>query len=249
MNWSNKFLGIAELVIAFLSLIGVVITFYVNRHKSTLLEVKTVSELELTRPLNVEHLSSIYMFYDSIPVEHLWQSSFVITNIGETALYGSGFDNKSIKGDKLLYRLLNCEKVLSIELMGTNADVSIGNNSLNFSQWRPSEYVELRILSDGASAPELQISDRDIIDGKVIYTKYSPNDSSQPRKLVDRFPSTFSKVLWWIVIIFEVILFIALLIAGVSQYTKAPDRATQISTIIVWTVVLALMFAPLLWMF
>ena len=140
-----------------------ILQFVNDRHKPTILEIKTISGIELTRPLNVEHLSSTYLYFDSIPVEHLWQSSYVITNIGGTSLYGKGFDVKNIKGDALLFHLANCEKILSIELIKTNAGICLQDKSLQFSQWRPNEYVEIRIISDGPTFPELQIDERDII--------------------------------------------------------------------------------------
>ena len=101
MSWS-KFVKIAGFVISVLSLVFAALTFYYNREKTTLLEINRVNDFELTKPLNIKNLSSIYM-YDSIPVEHLWQSSFVITNKGETTIYGEGFETKRsvvrLKGD------------------------------------------------------------------------------------------------------------------------------------------------------
>jgi hypothetical protein len=45
---------------AILIVLGV-LQFINDRHKTTILEVKTISEIELTRPLNVDHLSSTYL--------------------------------------------------------------------------------------------------------------------------------------------------------------------------------------------
>lgn len=249
MNENTKFRNIAEIVMIFLTVVGLGITWYSNRHKSTLLEIKTISDIELTRPLNVAHLSSTYFYDDSIPVEHLWQSSFVITNIGENTLYGNGFENRTIKEDALLFQLKNCKRVLSIEVVDNNADVSLCNKSLHFSQWRPNEYVELRIISDGPMAPEFLINERDIKEGKVIYAKYSPEEKLVVKRLVDFLPLPLYKALWWVIIIFELLLLLFLLITGIQQYVKTKDKVTRITTVIVWIVFLVLMFAPLLWMF
>ena len=165
MNWNYKFWTIAGVLIGFLSFVGLCITLYLNRQKSTILEVKTISNVELTRPLNVNHLSSSYFFDDTIPVEHLWQSSVVITNIGETTLYGEGFDSKNIKGESLSIQLNNCDNLLSVEKVDGYSDVFLQKGALCFSQWRPNEYVELRILADGPEAPSLQINERDIKEG------------------------------------------------------------------------------------
>lgn len=230
MNENNKFRTVAEVVMIFLTIVGLGITWYSNRHKSTILEIKTISDLELTRPLNVEHLSSTYFYDDSIPVQHLWQSSFVITNIGENILFGNGFESKTIKEDALLFQLKNCERVLSIEIIDNNADVSLQNSSIHFSQWRPNEYVELRIISDGPTAPELLINERDIKEGQVVYTKYSPEEKPVVKRWVDYLPLSLYKALWWVVIIFEVLLLLFLMITGIQQYIKTEDKVTRIST-------------------
>lgn len=226
-----------------------ILQFVNDRHKPTILEIKTISGIELTRPLNVEHLSSTYLYFDSIPVEHLWQSSYVITNIGGTSLYGKGFDVKNIKGDALLFHLANCEKILSIELIKTNAGICLQDKSLQFSQWRPNEYVEIRIISDGPTFPELQIDERDIIDGKVMYAKYSLEERTIKKRLVDNLPETSYKVLWWVVVIFYIIIALVSIGAAVQQYKNAEDKTARTITLVVWIVSYVFMLAPLLWMF
>ena len=223
--------------------------FFNDRHRPTILEIKTISEIELTRPLNVDHLSSTYLYYDSIPVEHLWQSSFVITNIGGTSLYGKGFDIKNIKGDALCFQLANCEKILSIESVDNNAGICIQDQSLRFTQWRPNEYIEIRIISDGPTSPELQIDERDIVDGKVLYAKYSPDEIPVEKRLVDYLSKTTYKVLWWVVLIFYIILALFSIGAAVQQYKNADNKTTRTITLVVWIVLFIFMLAPLLWMF
>lgn len=249
MNGNNKYRIIAEIVMILLTSVGAGMTWYFNRHQSTILEVKTISEVELTRPLNVDHLSSTYLYDDSIPVEHLWQSTFVVTNIGETTLYGKGFNDKSIKEDALLFKLKNCDKLLSIEAAENNADITLHNQSLYFSQWRPNEYIELRILADGSNFPELQINERDIKEGQVVYSKYSPEEKPVVKRWIDHLPLSLSKALWWVVIIFYVIIAIFSMISAVRQYRKAEDKTTRTITLVVWIITFIFMLAPLLWMF
>lgn len=248
MNNSNKFWTIAGVVLTFLSFVGLCITLYENRHKPTILEIKTISEIELTRPLNVEHLSSSYL-YDSIPVEHLWQSSFVITNTGEMTLYGEGFEDKNIKGESLQIHLVNCDNLLSIEKVDGNTDATLQDKSLRFNQWRPNEYIELRILADGHEAPELQINEREIKEGEIIYTKYSPEEKPVVKRWIDHLPLSLSKALWWVVIIFYIIIAIFSMISAVQQYRKAEDKTTRTITLVVWIITFIFMLAPLLWMF
>jgi len=248
MNNSNKFWTIAGVVLAFLSFVGLCITLYENRNKPTILEIKTISEIELTRPLNVEHLSSSYL-YDSIPVEHLWQSSFVITNTGETTLYGEGFEEKNIKGKSLLIHLKNCDNLLSIESVEGNTDVFLLNGSLYFSQWRPNEYVEIKVLADGPRAPELQVNERDIKEGNVIYTKYSPEEKLAVKRWIDHLPMSVSKALWWVVLGVYILMFILSIINLIIQYQQAEDKTTKNIIIVVGIIANIFLSAPLLWMF
>lgn len=249
MKIDNKIWTVAGVIVGFLSFIGLVITLYVNRQKSTILEIKTISDVELTRPLNVDHLSSSYFFDDTIPVEHLWQSSYVITNVGETTLYGEGFDDKNIKGKALLIHLVKCDNLLSIEIVDENTDAFLQNKSFCFSQWRPNEYVELRVLADGPEAPELQINERDIKEGKVIYTKYSPEEKPVVKRWIDHLPLSLSKALWWVVLFFYILISIFSIISAVGQYRRAENKISRTTTLIVWIVTFIFMLAPLLWMF
>lgn len=248
MKNSNNFWTIAGVIVGILSFVGFCINWYENRHKPTILEIKTISEIELTRPLNVEHLSSSYL-YDSIPVEHLWQSSFVITNTGEMTLYGEGFEDKNIKGESLQIHLVNCDNLLSIEKVDGNTDATLQDKSLRFNQWRPNEYIELRILADGHEAPELQINEREIKEGEIFYTKYSPEEKPVVKRWIDHLPLSLSKALWWVVIIFYIIIAIFSMISAVQQYRKAEDKTTRTITLVVWIITFIFILAPLLWMF
>ena len=250
MKIDNKFWTIAGFVIGLLSLVFAGITFHINREKSTSLEVKRVSDIELTKPLNVDRLSSTYYYDDSIPVKHLWQYSFVITNTGEQTLFGRGLPLRNIREDALKLHFSNANNILAIELIDTNTEMSLVCDSLLlFSQWRPKEYVELRLLSDGSLPADLIINEYDIQNSTISYTKYSPEEKVTQRRFVDRFPYALYKALWWVVIIFDAIFIVFLAIVAATQYKQTKDKVVKISTIIVWGVVLCLMFAPLMWMF
>lgn len=247
---NNKFWTIAGTIIGFLSLLFAGISFYLNREKETSLEVKRVSDIELTKPLKVQGLSSTYIYNDTIPVEHLWQSSFVITNIGEQTLYGKGFPSRNIKEDVLKLHFSNTSGILVIELMDTNTDISLLHDSLLlFSQWKPHEYAEIKILSDGPLPPDIMINEYDIQNGTIIYTEYSPKEKIANQRFVDIFPYALYKALWWVIMIFDAVILLCLVIAGVKQYRQAKDKITKCVTIVIWSIVLFLMFAPLMWMF
>lgn len=225
---------------------------YYNRTKSTALEIKKINEIELTRPLEVDKLTSIYL-YDSIPVEHLWQVSFVIKNTGDVTLLGEGFENKNIRGNAIALHITNCEKLLSIDVINTNTDAVLQeDHSLKFTQWRPSEYVELMLLSDGSVAPDMVISDRDIPNVSITKVMYSPEEQLVQKKMVDRWSKGLKSTLWWITIVIEIISFIILFLACVMpviQSKNAKERKENASSFLIclWIVILVLL--PMLWMF
>ena len=250
MHISNKFWTIAGFIIGVLSLIFAGVSFYLNREKSTSLEIKRVSDIELTKPLNVEGLSSTYFYEDTIFVEHLWQSSFVITNTGEQTLYGKGFPSRNIREDVLKLHLSQNNSILAVKIIDTNTDIFLQCDSLLvFSQWRPKEFVEIRILSNGSSAPNIHINANDIQNSTITYTKYSPEEKVTKKRFVDKFPYSLYQAIWWVVIIFETILFLSLFVIGVKQSYQEKTKVCKITTIVLWIIVLFLMFAPVMWMF
>lgn len=226
------------------------LALYFNREKVTILEIKKINKIELTRPLNVDRLSSTYMYDDSIPVEHLWQTSYVIKNTGETTIYGEGFDNKTIRGNSLKLHIRNCSHLLSLDITETNMEARlICCDSLYFTQWRPNEYVELLLLSDGPSAPEITISDRDIQDVKISNVTYSPEEQLVKQRLMDKLPRSLTNALWWITLIVDSFLLLLLLIEGVMQAIKEKskkERAKDIYLIICIAIWAAMLFV---WMF
>lgn len=225
---------------------------YNNRTKSTALEIKKINEIELTRPFEVDRLTSTYL-YDSIPVEHLWQVSYVIKNTGDVTLLGEGFDNKNIRGNAIALHIYNCEKLLSIDVINTNTDAVLQeDHSLKFNQWRPNEYVELMLLSDGSVAPDVAISDRDIPNVSITKVMYSPEEQLVQEKMVDRWSKGLKSTLWWITIVVEVISFILLFLSCIMpiiQSKNAKERKENTSSIWICLWIAILVLLPMLWMF
>lgn len=226
------------------------LTLYFNREKVTILEIKKINEIELTRPLNVERLSSTYLYDDSIPVEHLWQTSYVIKNTGETTIYGEGFDNKTIRGNSLKLHIRNCSHLLSLDITETNMEARLKCcDSLYFTQWRPNEYVEMLLLSDGPSAPEVTISDRDIQDAKISNVTYSPEEQLVKQRLMDKLPKSLTKALWWVTLVLNSLLLLFVMIGGtmLAIQEKSKKEKTKdvylILCIVIWA---AMLF---IWMF
>lgn len=247
MNVDNKFWTIAGFVVGLLSLVFAGVSYYFNREKSTSLEIKRVGDVELTKPLNVDKLSSLYFYDDSIPVQHLWQSTFVLTNCGEQTLLGKGFTARNIREDALKLHFSNSH-ILSLEVVTTNSDISLIGDALLFSQWKPKEYVELKVLSDGSTAPDMSINEYDIQNGTVIYTKYSPDEKEMKRSIADRLPYAATQGLWWVTIIYFTLMLLYFLIKGTKEYRKQQGKIAKVAFVVIWVIMIALLYAPLLWM-
>lgn len=249
MNFNSKFWTVAGVIVPTVALILTILTLYVSREKKTSLEVKKISDTELTRPLNVAKLSSTYL-YDSIPVEHLWQTSYVIKNTGENTLYGEGFDSKNICGNYIKLHIQNSDKLLSIKITDTNADASlVSDSSLKFTQWRPNEYVELLLLSDGPEAPEIIINDRDIQNATISYVLYSPKEQLVEQRMMDKLPRALNSALWWFVIIIDFLLLLIMIYGVVDGIIQAVNKKSKASNIIpfIWVIVCVILSS--LWMF
>lgn len=249
----NLWTKIGKSVVAIIPLAALLVALlqlYIHREKQPAIEIKKISEIELTRPLEVAKLSSTYL-YDSIQVEHLWQVSYVIKNTGDVTLLGEGFDNKNIRGNAIKLDIKSCKKLLSIDVISTNTDAVLQNDCyLKFTQWRPNEYVEILLYSDGETAPEVTISDREIENVTISNVTYSPKEQIAEKRLMDKFPKALKSTLWWITIVVEVFSFGVILVAFISsviQYSK--KQSEKISTdvgIFLWFVCIILL--PLIWM-
>ena len=79
-NKTSAFIGLIAIIVA----IG--ISWYFNREKSTILNIEKVSEILLTKPLNVEGLTANYMYYDSIEVKNLYDNS-ILPNIMDVLIF------------------------------------------------------------------------------------------------------------------------------------------------------------------
>ena len=92
----------------FFTIIGVVIAgislYYQIFYKEKIsLNIEKVTTTLLTRPLHIEGLKVSYTYHDTINVEELWQTTFVIRNTGTKTILGEGFAGKNIKNNIFLF--------------------------------------------------------------------------------------------------------------------------------------------------
>ena len=242
-NKTSVFIGLIAIVVA----IG--ISWYFNREKSTIINIEKASEILLTKSLDIESLTANYTYNDSIEVKNLWRTTFVLRNVGEKTIYGSGFAEQSIKDSHIQLKVENCEKVLSAIITNeNNKSFMLNPLQLIITQWKPKEYVEITMLTDGEKPPNLIINDRDIKDSEITYSIYSIEKINENPKWIEYFPKGLANTLKWIIISVMVFLFFAAIFT-IREQIKTATKGQKILTLVLWLFFMIILFCPILWMF
>ncbi len=213
------------------------------------LNVETVSTTLLTRPFHIEGLRASYTFHDSINVERLWQTTFVIKNTGNKTILGEGFSNKNIRNSYIPLKFEKCNRLLSTKLTNSNNDAFLINNNLYISQWKPNEFCEIMVISDGLDSPCLTICDRDIVDSEITYSVYSPKTDTSNKKLIDYLPNFIKVTLKWIIVAIIITVSLASIVEVIKQTKKQSGVLVIVLTIIACLIIIAIFASPLLWIF
>lgn len=238
------FFAILSVVIAALTL------YYQAFYKETVtLNIEKVTATLLTRPLNIEGLKVSYTYHDTINVEKLWQTTFVIRNTGTKTILGEGFSGKNIRNNYIPIQINNCVQLLSSFISNCNNGAILMNNHLYIPQWRPEEYVEITVISEGPHAPELKISDREIVDSEITYSTYSPKPDMSNKKMIDYLPKGIAGFLKWSIVITIIIMSFVSIAQFKKQLKTVPGTGTKIFTFIAWLIIVVIFALPLLWIF
>ena len=228
---------------------GIGVYYQVFYRESTSLNIERSSATLLTRPLDIDGLNVSYRFHVTIDVKNLWQTVYLIKNTGDKTIFGDGFEGRNIRLSHIPIELEGCQKLLSTIISKTNCGVTLQGEKLFISQWRRGEYVEITIISEGQSFPELKINDRDISDAEITYSIYSPEQEKQNEKIIDSFPSGIKSIMKWGAIIALIIMAIAIVVQLPKQMKGAESRGAKITSTILFVVLVFFMLMPLLWMF
>ncbi|WP_157822496.1 hypothetical protein [Psychromonas sp. Urea-02u-13] len=167
------------------------------------IELKLVSRDLLTRAINVDGLKSSYI-YNGEPISKLWQLRYVITNIGSTSIIGSGERSSLIK-DHITLKLTSGYKILESSLSSDEFTIENISDNLNlkFLQWKANEATEILLYisqTEEVTAPDLQINEREIIDGTVTRSSLISQES-QNMYLYEYLPEIPALFLKWVIII------------------------------------------------
>ena len=184
-------------------------------------------------------MSVKYYYQDSIEVHNLWRMQWVIRNTGDKTIVGAGNDSQLLNNG-LPLRFSNGNQVLSLRINNSNNNAILRDTCLWFQQWRRGEYVELTAFIENDKQPEIQVSDRDIVDSKISYSKYSPESTMIRSSIIEYLPQWVSKTLKIIYYIFSSIMLLACI---AILFSKDNDFSTKMSIIVIYL----FMLTPLLW--
>jgi len=216
------------------------------------LEIKKIDTTQLTTLPKIHGLSASFYFNDSL-VTNLWRVKYVLTNIGSKTIVGEG-SLKTVIGDNLRLKFKNPVSIYNIQISNENFPISLKGDKFLFKQWRATEYVEIIafVESKGKSAPEIQLDERDLIDGRITYTTFVTNDNLNETKLIDYMPDWLKSALKWIITFVIVFSFFGLFWTVREQQKKdgtGKDSSTKIITVIIVVVFWLIFATPLLWIF
>lgn len=224
------------------------IAWYFNHDKETIIDIQKISDVQITHQPDVDGLSAIFLFYDSVLQHDLWRTTYVLRNVGETTLFGDGFDNANIRNKYIDLDIHNCSNVLSVSIDTSNNAALIINNKLYVRQWRPTEYVVLTIVSEGTNSPSLMLNDRDIKNAKITTSVFSPSEDRKDKRIIDVLPQKMVNVLRWICL--AISLFFALIFSiALPLSVKTSSKSDKVSTYCLLFAMLLIILLPLCWMF
>lgn len=211
-------------IIAILTISITAIGFYLEHEKrSPTIEVKTIIEDKLTGLPVVDGLQASYK-YNGNDVKSLWKLHYIISNVGNEILIGEG-SKKNIIKNNISFSLGSKFKILEFNKHNSDSPFSIqieGNDvSISFLQWRPQESFELILYAEQlekVGIPELKTNEREIINGKVIYS--SLQDINNKKSLYSTFPIYIQSILYWIAMLFYGLLIFVMPIVWLTEFIK-----------------------------
>jgi hypothetical protein len=237
MNKLFKYIGwMAAIVTIVAGLIGI---YFALHEKQIKLDIQTVNSENLTAHETVQNLSIKYYYLDSIEVNNLWKTKWIIRNVGDKTIVGTGSENQLLN-DGLPLHFKNKCRVLSLDITSSSNDAILKNQKLLFKQWRRDEYVELTAFIESNNQPDIYISDRDIIDSEISYSTYT--SKREYNSIADHLPIWLNKTLK----VIYLVLCVFMILAGILTFcTNIGDKSSKIAVIILFL----FMMIPIIWIF
>lgn len=221
----NKFFKVFATIIGIFAGIAAIIGFFFQiASHNPIIEIKTITNDKLTDLPTVDGFKAQYYYKDSI-VKSLWKLNFLITNSGDEIIIGQG-NKKNIINDSITFALPDNYKILDIKISNSSfpfeKTYSRNKFKIRFMQWKPKEAFEVSIYTEqilNAILPKLTTNDREIINGKVIYsTLQNGKDVKQP--IYEYLPKSIQSILWWLGVITFGLIIIMIPIVWISELLK-----------------------------
>lgn len=200
----------------------------------------TIQEERKTDFLNKSNGSLALIYNDSVKLDnHNYIIEYSITNTGNSTIIGFGNNSDLLTVDNTL--CIAADSTI-VRLYGNKHLTTLDNNHICFKQIRPGEKISLIcIASKEPDTSLIRISDRDIKDTDIIYTKHSDT--------LTTFEKTTPINRWIAVIGFLFNLAIMLYIIIIEFWEYIKGRVLAIIWLILWVVcLLYTMSLPLRWL-
>ena len=220
---------------------GVVAIYFAFYEKRIKIDVQTSIAENLTSHKTIQDLSVRYYYQDSLEVDNLWRMQWVIRNIGDKTIVGTGSECQLLNEKGLPFHFSSNAQILSLNISNCNNNAILQNDCIQFQQWRKGEYVEIVAFIESDVKPEIRISDRDVVDSEISYSKYTPETISSKNSIIELLPAWLSKTLFAIYLALAAFTVLACI---TSLFTKGVTTASKIGL----TIILAFMLIPLLWL-
>ena len=177
---------------------------------------------------------------DSVKLDHYNHIvEYSISNTGNTTIIGFGPNSDLLTTDNTLR--ITADSVI-VKLYDNDYSITLDNNHIRFKQMRPNEKISLVCITNEVSDSSLiQISDRDIKDTDIIYSKSSDK--------LTTFEKTTPTNRWIAVIVFlvNVLIILYMVISDFWKYAKGNIR--MIVFTIIWAIsILYTLSLPLRWL-
>lgn len=177
---------------------------------------------------------------DSVRLDHYSHIvEYSISNTGNTTIVGFGPNSDLLTTDNALR--IAADSVI-VKLYDNDYYITLDNNHIRFKQLRPNEKISLVCITNEVSDSSLiQISDRDIKDTDIIYSKSSDK--------LTTFEKTTPTNRWIAVIGFlvNVLMILYMVISEFWEYAKGNIRIIVIT--IIWAIsILYTLSLPLRWL-
>ena len=177
---------------------------------------------------------------DSVKPDHYSHIvEYSISNTGNTTIIGFGPNSDLLTTDNTLR--IAADSVI-VKLYDTDYSITLDNNHIRFKQMRPNEKISLICITNEVSDSSLiQISDRDIKDTDIIYSKSSDK--------LTTFEKTTPTTRWIAVagFLFNLLMLVALIIVDSLEFIKG--KPFRILWMVIWIIcLLYTMSLPLRWL-